>query len=122
MAVETICADCGNQMQDGKCPRCAANAFTMARRWRMGDRNGKRPERRYARRRLQDTIDGIWKNERHKITVHIDTDNGSYRTVHGKYQDSTHRFSIHQEAERLLRFYKDNLLIEAHVSDRVSSS
>ena len=111
------CPECGNILQDGRCSRCEANSFTRQRRWRTGDRGGKRPERQHIKWQLQDAIDGTWKNARHRVTVHIDTEQGRYRSVHGRYQDTDHAYSFHKESDGFIHFYKDDLPIKAFVSD-----
>ncbi len=110
------CAECGNLLQNGRCPRCDANRFARARRWRTGDRGGKRPERRFVKREFQDALDGVWKNTRHDITVHIDTEQGIYRSIHGRNRDTTHVYNFQEEANDSIHFYKDTLLIEAIIS------
>jgi hypothetical protein len=111
------CSECGNVLENGRCHRCEANSFTRQRCWRTGDRGGKRPERRHTKWTLQDVIDGTWKNAKHHITIYIDTDEGSYRTVHGNYQDSTHVYRFQNDEEGFIHFHKDFLLIQAFVSD-----
>lgn len=111
------CPNCGNLLQDGRCHRCEANSFTRQRRWRKGDRGGKRPERRHTKWRLQDIIDGTWRNERHQITVYIDTEQGTYRSVHGRRQATNHIYRFQKEADDFIHFDKDGLSIKAFVSD-----
>jgi hypothetical protein len=114
---EDRCPECGNLRVDGDCACCAANRFARQRRWRRGDRGGKRPERRLIQRRFQDTLDGVWKNERHQVAVQIDTEKALYHSAHGRRQTTMHSYRLHKEAKGTVHFYKDSLLIEAQISD-----
>lgn len=107
----SCCSECGNVLENGRRLRCEANSFTRQRRWRTGDRGGKRPERCHTKWALQDVIDGTWQNAKYHITVYIDTDQGSYRTVHGNYQDSTHIYHFQSEEDGFIHFHKDDLAI-----------
>ena len=111
------CPECGNIRQDGRCGRCEANGFARQRHWRIGDRGGKRPERQQTRWRIQDVIDGTWKNERYRIVVHIDTENGTYRSVHGRHKNTSHIYRFQKESDGVIHFFKDDVSITAFVSD-----
>jgi hypothetical protein len=111
------CPVCGNILLSDRCSRCEANNFTRQRRWRKGDRGGKRPERRQKKRYLRGIIDGVWKNNRHHIIIHIDTEKGVYRSIHGRNRATCHAYQIKEEKQGSIFFYKDELLIEASVSD-----
>ncbi|MCL4263896.1 MAG: hypothetical protein KJ069_11805 [Anaerolineae bacterium] len=117
MSVER-CHECGNILQKGSCSRCEANNFARQRRWRRGDRGGKRPERRRAERQLRDALDGTWKNKRKQVTVYIDTEQGTYRSVqHTRGQDTNHTFRFQKESDGTIYFFKGELPIEAFISD-----
>ncbi len=111
------CFSCGNALQNGRCPRCEANALTRQRRWRRGDKGGKRPERQQANRTFQDALDGTWRNSRHDILVHIDIDDGAYYSQHGRKPMTQHRFQMVAEGAERFTFYKDEMLVETAVSD-----
>ena len=114
---EARCAACGNILENGRCTRCEANRFTRQRRWRTGDRGGKRPERRIRRRTLHDVLDGTWRNVTHRLTIHIDTEMGTYRSTHHGRKDTSHAWRFDREGERFISFYKDDMLIKATVTD-----
>ncbi|MCP4416325.1 MAG: hypothetical protein GY805_06870, partial [Chloroflexi bacterium] len=111
------CSACGNALQNGRCSRCEANAFTRQRRWRTGDKGGKRPERQHTSRTFQDALDGIWRNSRRDILVHIDIDDGAYCSQHGRKPMTSHRFQMVEEGAEQFTFYKDEMLVETAVSD-----
>jgi hypothetical protein len=111
------CPECGNVREGDNCARCAANNFTRQRRWRRGDRGGKRPERLLQQRRFQDTLDGTWKNNRHQIVVQIDTERGLYHSIHGRREPTTHVYRFQKETSGSVHFYKDSLLTTASISD-----
>ena len=110
-----ICPECGNPLRDSGCSQCEANQFVRARRWRTGDRGGKRPERRQVQRTLLDALDGTWHNAKHHITVHINVEENSYRSRHGSASEAIFPFQFVKEHDRKIGFYKGNILIEAIV-------
>jgi hypothetical protein len=112
---EGICPECGNLLRDGRCLQCDANQFGRDKRWRTGDRGGKRPERRQTQRTLLDALDGTWRNAKHHITVYINVEENSYRSVHGRSQDTIFPFRFVNEQDNTIQFYKSDVLIEATV-------
>ena len=112
------CSACGNVLANGRCPRCEANAFSRQRRWRTGDKGGKRPERQQTSRTFQDALGGSWRNSRYHILVQIDVDAGLYHSQHGQKPMTRHRFQMVENGEERHTFYKDEMLVETAVSDR----
>jgi REP element-mobilizing transposase RayT len=113
-------------MENGRCPRCDANAFSRRRKWRTGDRGGKRPERRDremkgaspAPRTLAQALNGTWRSIGREVIVTIDTKECVYRSHHPlKASETAHRWRLDSENGRELRFFKDNMLINVYVDD-----
>lgn len=113
----SICPICGNIRENKKCNRCDGNFFARQRRRRRGDKAGKRPERRHIRRSFQEALDGTWKNQRFQVTIQISPESGEYCSKHGKRPPTYHRFKMGKNSHELRTFYKDDLLIEAAISD-----
>lgn len=112
---DEFCPECGNRIVNGRCSQCDANQFVRARRWRTGDRGGKRPERRQVQRTLLDALDGTWHNAKRLITVHINVEENSYRSTHGRAPEALFPFRFVKEKDRKIHFYKGDVLIEATV-------
>lgn len=115
--VETRCPECGNLLIDGRCRACDANQVQRQRRWRTGDRGGKRPERQPATRTFPESLDGRWRNSRHHIMLDIDIEAQTYESRHGPRLSTRHTFRLKEEKDHALFFYKDDLLIAAQISD-----